>query len=85
VKRVTKVINWYQFVFGIVLGIYVGFSRLMLFQPGRAGRGRHLAAHHAGDGAVAVFVRGGEDLESCGANRREFIATTTPKKGCSQG
>jgi hypothetical protein len=28
VKRVTKVMNWYQFVLGIVLGIYVGFSRL---------------------------------------------------------
>ena len=28
VKRVTRVMNWYQFVLGIVLGIYVGFSRL---------------------------------------------------------
>jgi hypothetical protein len=28
VKRVTKAMNWYQFVLGIVLGIYVGFSRL---------------------------------------------------------
>jgi hypothetical protein len=28
VKRVTKVMSWYQFVLGIVLGIYVGFSRL---------------------------------------------------------
>jgi hypothetical protein len=28
VKRVTKVMSWQQFVLGIVLGIYLGFSRL---------------------------------------------------------
>ena len=28
VKRVTKVMNWQQFVLRIVLGIYLGFSRL---------------------------------------------------------
>jgi hypothetical protein len=28
VKRVTRVMSWYQFILGIVLGIYVGFSRL---------------------------------------------------------
>jgi len=28
VKRVTRVMSMYQFVLGIVLGIYVGFSRL---------------------------------------------------------
>jgi nicotinamide riboside kinase len=28
VKRVTRAMSWYQFVLGMVLGIYVGFSRL---------------------------------------------------------
>ena len=74
VKRATKVMGMYQFFLGIVLGIYVGFSRLRArrWRSICAGRGRHLAAHHTGHGAVAVSVRGGEDRESCRAKRCEL-------------
>jgi hypothetical protein len=49
-------------------------------QPRRAGRGGHLAAHYAGHGAVAVSVRGGEDLESCRANRCELQRSLRRKR-----
>ena len=39
----------------------------------RTGNGRDgAAAYDAGDGAVAVPVRGGEDLAACGKDRREL-------------
>src|ERR1035438_3027741 len=49
-------------------------------QPRRAGRGGHLAAHYAGHGAVKVSVRGGEDLESCRANRCELQRSLRRKR-----
>ena len=67
-KRWMMNANWFQ----IVMLAYNLNCWLLLFQREETAHGRRHAAHHAGDGAVAVLVPGGQDLAARRARGREL-------------
>ena len=58
---------------------------LMLVQPRAAGRRHRTEAHHAGDFAAALLVRGGQDLAARRAHGGELRRSLRGEGQCSNG